>query len=73
MIDLPHAFITVAREVKEGRFKPRVIKLGTSSDVMSLVLNPAMLSRIPAATLHAVDSVRSEMRAGRFTPRAAKR
>ncbi len=73
VIDLPHAFITVAREVKEGKFKPRVIKLGTSSDVVSLVLNPAMQSRIPAATLHAVDSVRAEMRAGRFTPLAAKR
>ena len=73
VIDLPHAFITVAREVKEGRFKPRVIKLGTSSDVVSLVLNPAMQSRIPAATLHAVDSIRTEMRAGRFTPASAKK
>jgi basic membrane protein A len=73
VIDLPHAFITVAREVKEGKFKPRVIKLGTSSDVVSLVLNPAMHERIPAATLHAVDSVRTAMRAGRFTPLASKK
>jgi basic membrane lipoprotein Med (substrate-binding protein (PBP1-ABC) superfamily) len=73
VIDLPHAFITVAREVKEGRFKPRVIRLGTASDVISLVLNPAMQSRIPAATLHAVDSVRAEMRAGRFTPLGPKK
>ena len=73
VIDLPHAFITVAREVKEGRFKPRTIKLGSSSDVVSLVINPALQARIPAATLHAVDSVRAEMKAGRFTPLAAKR
>ncbi len=73
VIDLPHAFITVAREVKEGRFKPRVIKLGTSSDVVSLVLNPAMLARIPATTQHAMDSVRAAMRAGTFTPLAAKK
>jgi basic membrane protein A len=73
VIDLPHAFITVAREVKEGKFKPRVIKLGTSSDVVSLVVNPAMQTRIPAATLHAVDSVRTEMRAGRFSPLASKK
>lgn len=71
VIDLPHAFITVAREVKEGRFKPRVIRLGTASDVVSLVLNPSMLSRIPAATRHAVDSMRIEMHAGRFTPLAS--
>ena len=73
VIDLPHAFITVAREVKEGTFKPRVIKLGTSSDVVSLVLNPAMLSHIPIATQRAVDSIRTEMHNGRFTPLAAKK
>ena len=73
VIDLPHAFITVAREVKEGRFKPRVIQLGMSSDVVSLVLNPALQARISAATLHAVDSVRAAMRADRFSPPAPKR
>src|SRR6478609_7854593 len=39
VIDLPHAFLTVAREVKEKRFTPRVIRLGSQSDVVSLVLN----------------------------------
>lgn len=72
VIDLPHAFITVAREVKEGKFKPRVIKLGSSSDVVSLVLNPTMLSKIPTATQHAVDSMRVEMHSGRFSPMASK-
>jgi basic membrane lipoprotein Med (substrate-binding protein (PBP1-ABC) superfamily) len=69
VIDLPHAFITVAREVKEGRFKPRVIKLGSSSNVVAFVLNPALSSTIPASAQHAVDSVRAEMVAGRFAPR----
>ena len=73
VIDLPHAFITVAREVKEGRFKPRTITLGSTSDVVSLVINPVLQARVPTAILHAVDSVRAEMKAGRFTPLAAKR
>jgi basic membrane lipoprotein Med (substrate-binding protein (PBP1-ABC) superfamily) len=68
VIDLPHAFITVAREVQGGTFKARVIKLGSQSDVISLILNPAFQSRIPAATMHAVDSVRAELHAGRFSP-----
>jgi basic membrane protein A len=67
VIDLPHAFITVAREVKEGHFKARVIRLGTQSEVVTLVLNPAMQSQFPAATIRAVDSIRTEMRAGRFS------
>ena len=69
VIDLPHAFLTVAREVKEKRFVARVIKLGSSSDVVTLVLNPTLQSRIPPATLRAVDSIRAEMRAGRFVSR----
>ena len=64
VIDLPHAFLTVAREVKEKRFKPRVIRLGSESDVITLVLNPALQSRIPPATLHAVDSARAASHAG---------
>ena len=62
VIDLPRAFMTVAREVKEGRFTPRVIKLGSSTDVITLVLNPALGSRIPAAVVAAVDSARGAMR-----------
>jgi basic membrane protein A len=73
VIDLPHAFLTVAREVKEGRFTARVIKLGSQSDVITLVLNPLLQSRIPAETMHAVDSVRAELYAGRFSPLGATR
>lgn len=66
VIDLPHAFLTVAREVKEGRFRPRVIELGTKEDVVTLVLNPVMKNRIPPATAHLVDSLSAEMHAGTF-------
>jgi basic membrane lipoprotein Med (substrate-binding protein (PBP1-ABC) superfamily) len=72
VIDLPHAFLTVAREIKEGHFKPRVIRLGTQSEVVTLVLNPSLQQRISQATLHAVDSIRTEMRTGRFTAGTAQ-
>jgi len=71
VIDLPHAFLTVAREVNDRTFKARVIRLGTESDVVTLVLNPAFRSRIPPAALRAVDSVRAELRAGRFDATAS--
>lgn len=66
VIDLPHAFLSVAREVKGGRFKARVIKLGSESDVVTFVPNPALATRIPAAAQHTVDSMKTEMKAGRF-------
>jgi basic membrane lipoprotein Med (substrate-binding protein (PBP1-ABC) superfamily) len=64
VINLPHAFLTVAREVKEKRFTPRVIRLGSESDVITLVLNPVLQSRIPAPVLRAVDSARIASHAG---------
>ena len=72
VIDLPHAFLSVAREVKSGHFKARVIKLGSESDVVTFVPNPAMAVRIPASAQHAVDSVKAEMKAGRFMRPDAK-
>ncbi len=72
VIDLPHAFLAVAREVKEGRFKARVIKLGSESDVVTFVPNATLSARVPVQAQHAVDSVRSEMKTGRFARAAQK-
>src|SRR5678809_1512439 len=73
VIDLPHAFLTVAREVRAHTFKPRVIRLGTESDVVTLVIDPAFRSHLPPVALHAVDSVRAELAAGRFDALGATR
>jgi basic membrane lipoprotein Med (substrate-binding protein (PBP1-ABC) superfamily) len=68
VIDLPHAFITVAREVKNHTFTPRVIRLDMKSDVMRWVVNPAMISIIPARTMQLVDSIARTMIDGTFRP-----
>ena len=68
VIDLPHALLTVAREVRAGTFKPRVLKLGTESDVVALVINPSFGARIPTSAMRAVDSARAELAAGRLDP-----
>lgn len=57
VIDLPLAFLEVAREVKSKSFKPRVITLGIRSGVVKLVLNPQLEATIPAAARAAIDSV----------------
>lgn len=71
VIDLPLAFLTVAREVKEKRFTPRVIRLGSQSNVINFVLNPSIDARIPATLRHTVDSADAAFRAGRMAPAAA--
>ena len=65
-IDLPHAFLTVARQVREGRFTPHVVRLGMRERVVDLILNEALRTKIPERTRHAVDSVRALMMNGRF-------
>ena len=68
VIDLPHAFLQIAREVRDGRFTARVLTMGPRQDVVDLVLNPALEDRISSGARAAIDSVRAEIRSGRFVP-----
>jgi basic membrane protein A len=68
VIDLPHAFLEVAREVKEGRFQPRVIDMGGKRQVVKLVLNPQFPGTIPPAARAAVDSMTPLVEEGTFRP-----
>lgn len=68
VIDLPHAFLLVARSVKDRTFKAKVIRLGEQEKVVELVLNPKLLSVIPPAVLSAIDSARAGIAAGRIHP-----
>ena len=67
VIDLPHAFLTVARSVKDRTFKPQPIALGTESRVVMLVMNDSIRDRVPSAMRARVDSLQTEMLAGRFS------
>jgi basic membrane lipoprotein Med (substrate-binding protein (PBP1-ABC) superfamily) len=73
VIDLPHAFMVVAREVSNGQFKPRIVTLDMRLDVVRWTVNPALAAKIPAAAVHAVDSVRTQMLAGKFARPASVR
>ncbi len=67
VIDLPRAFLEVAREVKSGSFQPRVVTFDAKSDVVALVINPAVASNIPAHVRAAIDSVSARVHAGAFS------
>jgi basic membrane lipoprotein Med (substrate-binding protein (PBP1-ABC) superfamily) len=66
-IDLPHAFLIVARQVHDHSFVPGLITLGMRQQVVDLILNPRLRSRIPERTRHAVDSTHALMMAGKFS------
>ena len=58
VIDIPHAFLLVARDIKAGTFSPRVVRLDTSSDVVRWVPNPG-LHVIPTSIVARIDSTRT--------------
>ena len=68
VIDLPHAFLLVARDVKEGQFRPRVLRLGSTAGVTKFVLNPTWRSRISATVLARIDSIERMIARGELQP-----
>jgi basic membrane protein A and related proteins len=67
VIDLPRAFLSLAREVKAGTFRPRVVTFDAKSDVVRLTINPVLQPRIPASALASMDSVRTQIHSGSFS------
>jgi basic membrane protein A len=66
VINLPHAFLLVAREVQKGNFTGHVFSLGLHDEVVRYVPNPAILETVPQQVRYAVDSVQKAMLAGTF-------
>jgi basic membrane lipoprotein Med (substrate-binding protein (PBP1-ABC) superfamily) len=64
VIDLRHAFLLVAQQVKARTFEPSVVSLGLRENVVRLVLNPVLESRIPPATRAVIDSVQRRLSGG---------
>jgi basic membrane lipoprotein Med (substrate-binding protein (PBP1-ABC) superfamily) len=70
VIDLPHAFLLVAREVRDGRFESRVHTFGLASDVLRYVSNPALDSVVPPALAARVAAAADSIAAGTLNPLA---
>ena len=64
VIDLPGAFLAVAREVAEGRFIPRVESFGLESGVIKYVANPALGSRVSAEVMARVREAEAAIISG---------
>jgi basic membrane protein A len=64
VIDLPHAFLLVASEVRAGRFRPRVEVFGLESGVVRYVPNPRLDSLIPPPLRARLRAATDSMAAG---------
>jgi len=64
VIDLPRAFLTVAREVKTGSFRPRVEAFGLASGVVRYVPNPALESMVDQTLRSRLQAAADSIAAG---------
>lgn len=64
VIDLPRAFLAIARQVKDGSFTPRIESFGLGGGVLRYDANPALAARVPAALKAWVDAVRDSILVG---------
>lgn len=68
VIDLPKAFLAIAREVKEGRFRPKVETFGLAGGVLRYDPNPALEGVVPAALRARVRAAADSIVAGTLKP-----
>lgn len=65
-INLPHAFLLIARAVKEPGFTGKVFSLGMHQDVVKFIPNPVLEKSFPPGLMEEVDSLRKQMIADKF-------
>ena len=70
VLDLPAAFLAVAKKVQARRFEARPMRLGMAEGIVRFVVNPALRERIPTEVQEELARLESEIRSGeRVVPR----
>jgi len=65
VINVPRAFVEVARQVKTRTFKAKIVKLGMADGIVTFEINPALASRIPASVNARIEATRKLIIAGK--------
>jgi basic membrane protein A len=64
VIDIPAAFVAIAREVKDGTFKSRIIEKHMADGAISVVYSPTLAIKIPADVHGLIDTTEAAIRDG---------
>ena len=73
IIDLPKAFLAVAREVKGGTFTPKIESFGLAGGVIRYLANPRLDASVPASLKAQVAAAADSIIAGTLMPISADR
>ena len=66
VLDVPSAFVYMAKTVKEHRFQPHVYWLGMQEGIVSLVWNDRLKPTVSPATIAEVERVEKQIRSAAF-------
>jgi basic membrane lipoprotein Med (substrate-binding protein (PBP1-ABC) superfamily) len=64
VLDIPQAFVTLARQVKDGTFKAQIERMGMSDGVVSLVINPKLAHHLSEELMKEIDGTRQAILRG---------
>jgi basic membrane protein A and related proteins len=70
VVDVPAAYVQMAKVVKEGRFEPKVQHFGMNEGTISVVWNEKLKGAVSPATLAEVERVTAGIRDGSIKPPA---
>ena len=71
VVDVPGAYLSMAKIVKEGRFKPEVQHFGMNDGTIRLEWNDALKAQISSATLTEVEQLMADIKSGKVKPPAS--
>lgn len=63
-LDLPHAFLELARRVRDGRWQPGVMFFGIRDGVVDIAINEQLAARVPAELRARIAAARDSIIAG---------
>jgi basic membrane lipoprotein Med (substrate-binding protein (PBP1-ABC) superfamily) len=64
VLDVPQAFLNVARRVKEKTFKAEIMRMGMKEGVVALAINPQLQNQLPQTVAARVEEAQSGILAG---------
>lgn len=70
VVDVPAAYVQMAKTVREGRFKPEIQHFGMNQGTVSIVWNEKLKASISPATLAEVERLTGEIKSGAVKPPA---
>ena len=72
VLDVPAAYLTIARAVKDGTYLPAATAMGAKEGVVSVVMNPEMAPRLKGDVTAFLQELETKIARGELDPLAAR-